>query len=79
MGMNGALFLLEVVDNATYVIAIELITSTQALRMKGLEKTAPGIKQFLKPVLNIVPPYKRDREHYNDIKGVRELILKGKL
>ncbi|TET98477.1 MAG: histidine ammonia-lyase [Candidatus Stahlbacteria bacterium] len=79
MGMNGALFLLEVVDNATYVIAIELITATQALRMKGLEKTAPGIKQFLKPVLNIVPPYKRDREHYNDIKGVRELILKGKL
>lgn len=79
MGMNGALFLLEVVDNAAYVIAIELIAATQALRMKGLEKTAPGIKQFLKPVLNIVPPYKRDREHYNDIKGVRELILKGKL
>lgn len=79
MGMNGAISLLEVVENTAYVIAIELITTTQGLRMKGLGKIAPGIRKFIKPVSEIVPPYKVDREHYKDIEGVKELILEGEL
>jgi len=79
MGMNGAISLLEVVENTAYVIAIELITATQGLRMKGIGKIAPGIRKFIKPILEIVPPYKVDREHYKDIEGVKELILEEKL
>jgi len=79
MGMNGALSLLEVVENTAYVIAIELIAATQGLRMKGLDKVGPTIKEFLEPILELVKPYEFDREHYIDIEGIKELILEGKL
>ncbi|MCK4421453.1 histidine ammonia-lyase [candidate division WOR-3 bacterium] len=79
MGMNGALSLLETVENTAYVLAIELLSATQGLRMKDWEKAAPGIKEFLSTVKEIIPPYDIDREHYNDIETVKDLILNGKL
>jgi histidine ammonia-lyase len=79
MGMNGALSLLEVTLNTSYVIAIELIAATQGLRMKGLDKLSPPLRKFLKPILDTVPPYTKDREHYRDIEGVKDLILEGTL
>lgn len=79
MGMNGALFLLEVVKNTAYVIAIELITATQGLRLKGIDKTSPDLIKFLKPILKNIQPYDKDREHNNDIELIKKLILNGKL
>jgi histidine ammonia-lyase len=79
MGMNGAISLLEVVKNTAYVIAIELITSTQGLRLKGIDKTSPALIDFLKPILKNIQPYDKDREHNNDIELIKELILNGKL
>ncbi len=79
MGMNGALSLMEVLENTANVLAIELIASTQGLRMKGLDLVSPKLREFIDPILTIVPPYESDREHWRDIKRVKELILKGKI
>jgi histidine ammonia-lyase len=79
MGMNGALSLLEVIENTAYVIAIELITATQGLRLKGIDKTSPILIKFLKPILKNIQPYDKDREHNKDIELIKEFILNGKL
>jgi len=75
MGANAATKLQKVVDNLKSVLAIELITASQALyfRAKG---TSPELQSFLKDFREKVAFIEDDRILHEDIQAARNFIDK---
>ncbi len=82
MGANAATKAYEVISNVQKVLAIELLTATQALDFRA-EKTSPFLQSFVKAYRQEVPFIEEDRILYDDIEKsiafIRHLQVEDKL
>jgi histidine ammonia-lyase len=76
MGANAARHTLEIVDNVRYILAIELLTATQAidLRPDGPAKLGHASRVVYEVVRRYVSFMERDRECTHDIEKLAEVI-----
>jgi histidine ammonia-lyase len=74
MSMNAGLKLLEVIENTTYVLAIELICACQALDLLRPLKTSPRLEQVKKTIRKYVPYMDHDQPLTDVIETIADLI-----
>jgi histidine ammonia-lyase len=74
MGPAAGLKALRVVENARYVLAIELICAAQAIEIRGAERRPPRIAAVLERIRRDVPYLERDRALAPDIEAAAALI-----
>ncbi len=79
MGMTAARQARQVLENARWVLAIELVNAGQALDFHKPLEPGPGVKAALMALREVVPPLERDRIVAPDIRAARELIVSGRL
>jgi histidine ammonia-lyase len=73
MGANAATKAHKIIDNIKTVLAIELLTSSQAIDFQD-KQTSSFLKSIVSLLRNTVPFYEEDRVMYGDIRLARELI-----
>ncbi|MCR9153777.1 MAG: histidine ammonia-lyase [Bacteroidetes bacterium] len=73
MGANAATKLQKVIDNLKTVLAIELLTASQAMFFRS-EKTAPMLEGLLEEFRSSVPFISDDRILYTDMKTAKDFI-----
>ncbi|WP_405369055.1 histidine ammonia-lyase [Nonlabens sp. Asnod2-A12] len=73
MGANAATKAYKIIDNIKTVLAIELISGTQALEFQG-KKTSDFLESIVMLLRSSVPFYDTDRVMYGDIQLARELM-----
>jgi histidine ammonia-lyase len=78
MGMTAALKLRQIVQNAEYALAIELITAAQGLEYRLPLKPALEVGRAAAVVRGIVAPLKEDRVLSGDIERLAEEIRVGR-
>jgi histidine ammonia-lyase len=78
MGMTGALKLRQVVTNAEYVLAMELMAATQGLDYRKPLKPAREVGQAAEVVHKYSSPLKEDRVLANEIENLAQAIRIGK-
>lgn len=80
MGTIAARQAAMIVKNVTQVLAIELLSNTQAYEfVKDLGKLSPATENMYRLVRAVVPEIKEDRPFHKDIAVLAELIRKRKL
>jgi histidine ammonia-lyase len=81
MGSIAARHARAVIDNVTYVLAIEILCACQALdfRQRDGNDLGAGTKAAFDVVRSVVTTMDRDRELHADIEAVRQLILEGRI
>jgi len=67
MGANAATKTLSILENLERILAIELLTSTQAIEFRDLNKTSPKLKILIEHFRNDVPFVSEDRELHLDL------------
>lgn len=77
MGANAATKCLRVVENVERILAIELITATQALDLRKPLKSSPQIEALSNDFRKVVSFNDADRLLANDIKSAVQFIAKG--
>jgi histidine ammonia-lyase len=77
MATFGARRLREMTDNAMNVLAIELLSSVQAIEMHAPHKTSPSLQKIVDRVRTEVPHYDKDRFFSPDIVQMSALIKSG--
>src|SRR5690606_26662536 len=77
MGAHAARKLLEVVDNAATVVAIELMVAAQALDMRAPLPAGVGAAAALARVRELVPPLGEDRFLASDVAAIKAAVLDG--
>jgi histidine ammonia-lyase len=60
MGMNAANKLLQIIENVSLVLAIEIMAGCQALDLRAENYASPRIKKFRQKLRRIVPFRKED-------------------
>ncbi|WP_291864515.1 aromatic amino acid ammonia-lyase [Maribacter sp.] len=76
MGTNAALITKKVIENAFEVMAIELITITQAIEYLGVQdKVSSKTKEVYDKIRKIVPPFKEDLIMYPYVNQVKDFII----
>lgn len=75
MGSNAATKAYRVVNNVYSILAIELITASQALMFRRPLRTSPELEEFVHTFREIVPFIEDDRVLHDDIQQT-ELFLK---
>jgi histidine ammonia-lyase len=73
MGANAATKAFKIIDNIKTVLAIELLTGSQAIDFQD-KQTSSFLKSIVFLLRSTVPFYEDDRVMYGDIKLARELI-----
>jgi len=76
MGANAAIKAYKVVNNLYSILAIELITATQALEFRRPAKTSTYLEKIIDNFRTVVPFIKNDRILHFDIKKAEEFIKK---
>lgn len=79
MGSIAARKCHKIMQNLENVLAIELLTSSQALEYLKPLKPGKGTGAALAEIRKVVKPLKGDRLLYNDVKNVAELIKNNSL
>jgi histidine ammonia-lyase len=74
MGANAALKAYRILNNIYSILAIELITATQALRFRRPQRTSPYLEQLVDTFGQIVPFIEDDRILHNDIKNAEKFL-----
>lgn len=77
MGMTGALKLRTIVDDAEYVLAIELLTAAEALEYRRPLKSGRGVETAYNVLRSLAPKVTEDRSMSGDIERVAEAIRRG--
>jgi len=77
MGPGAAQKAARVVENAQYVIAIELLAAAQAVDLRGSGGLGRGTGKVHRLIRSRVPPVSEDRSSHEDIEAVREMVRKG--
>jgi histidine ammonia-lyase len=77
MGMNAALKLEKVVENAESVVAIELLCAAQALEFLKPLTPARALQAPLAAIRGLVPPLAEDRPPARDIERLARMVRKG--
>ncbi|MGO4334843.1 histidine ammonia-lyase [Labrys sp. KB_33_2] len=74
----SALKALQILDNAEYILAIELIADAQAYDLQAEDHAkAPGTDTFYRDVRTALPPYRDDRPLADDIAVARGIIRRA--
>ena len=79
MGATSALHLLEVIDRAATVLAIEGLCAAQGLDFRAPMSPGAGVARAHALVRSVVPHLDADRPPAPDIGAVRELVVDGRL
>lgn len=79
MGPIGARKAKTILENTTYVLAIEALASCQALELRKPLKPGKGAEFLFKTLRKHVEPLERDRYLNQDIEKVFELLSSGSL
>ncbi|MFH1323274.1 MAG: histidine ammonia-lyase [Methanobacteriota archaeon] len=79
MGMAAALKARKIFENASYVIAIELLCSAQGLDFRKPLKAGAGVEAAHIKVRSEIPHLKDDRILYPDINKARDMVIRGEV
>jgi histidine ammonia-lyase len=79
MGTGAGLKALKIAEQASYVIAIELLIAAQALDMLSPLKTSAKLEKVRKSIRKVAAFLDKDRILAPDIEAVRALVVKGEL
>ena len=79
MGTTAARQCAMILENARWVIAIEVLSATQALEFHKPLEAGPGVGAAVKLVRSVVPPLDADRIMTGDLAAVRDLIVSRSL
>ena len=79
MGTISARQAATILENARWVIAIEVLSATQALEFHKPLEAGPGVAAAVKLVRRVVPPLDADRIMTGDLAAVRDLIVSRSL
>jgi histidine ammonia-lyase len=79
MGTTSARQAAMILDNARWVLAVELLCAAQALEFHHPLEPGPGVKAALQAVRRVVPPLEDDRLIRHDLNAVHDLIQSGTL
>ncbi len=78
MGSGAALITKKVIENAFEVVAIEMITITQAIEYLNVkDKISSKTKKMYEEIRSLVPAFSKDVVMYPYINAVKEFILKN--
>ncbi len=77
MGPGAAQKAARIVENAQYVIAIELLTAAQGVDLRGTGGMGRGTGKVHRLIRNRVRPLAQDRSSHDDIEEVRGLVKRG--
>ena len=78
MGMTAATKLRAIVENAEYMVAIELLAAAEALRYRDPFEPGPQIRCVIEVVRSIAPPLAEDRPLSGDIEATAAAIRQGR-
>jgi histidine ammonia-lyase len=78
MGMTGALKFRTIVENAEYLLAIELLAAAEALEFRRPLKGGVGVERAYQEVRSIVPASIEDRSMSRDIEMIAAALREGK-
>lgn len=77
MGCNAALMTRKVIDNAFDVLAIQMLAVVQAIDyLKCQSRLSPFSHSLYENVRDLVGPIVEDKPRYNEIRQVRQYLLK---
>ena len=79
MGTISARQCAMILENARWVIAIEVLSATQALEFHKPLEAGPGVGAAVTLVRSVVPPLDADRIMTGDLAAVRDLIVSRSL
>jgi histidine ammonia-lyase len=79
MGTTAARQCAMILENARWVIAVELLNATQALDFHEPLTPGPGVGAAVRLIRSVVPPLDADRIMTGDLAAVRTLITSGAL
>jgi len=79
MGTTAARQCAMILENARWVIAVELLNATQALDFHEPLTPGPGVGAAVRLIRSVVPPIDADRIMTGDLAAVRTLITSGAL
>jgi histidine ammonia-lyase len=74
MGANAATKAYRIVNNLYSILAIELITSAQALTFRRPLKTSPYLEKLVHTFRDVVPFIEDDRVLHTDIKNAEKFL-----
>lgn len=74
MGANSATKCYQVLQNLRQILAIELLTASQALWFRRPEKTGKALQEMLDAFRELVPPIEEDRILHADIQKAADFI-----
>jgi histidine ammonia-lyase len=77
MGMTAATKLRTIVENAEYVLAIELMAAAEGIDYRAPLKPGVGVRRAYEIVREVVPPLVEDRVLSNDIQKTARAIRNG--
>ncbi len=79
MGTTAARQCAMILENARWVLAVEVLNATEALGFHAPLEPGPGAKAAVTAVRAVVPPLDADRIMTGDLAAVREMIVDGRL
>ena len=79
MGTIAARNALKILRNVECILAIEMMSATQAIDLRGPEKLGKGTMKAYQMIRRILPPIVEDRETYVDIEKVIEMLRNREL
>ena len=78
MGMTAAVKLRAVVENAEYILAIELLAAAEGLEHRAPLKPGRGVLRAFEELRAIAPPVTHDRPLATDFERIAEAIREGR-
>jgi len=75
MGMNAGLKLIKIIDNLYYLLVIELITASRALRLQGLNQAGKGAKWFEENYGSQIPHSFEDQSLTEEMECLKKELL----
>ncbi len=75
MGANAATKCWKVMENVESLLGIELLAATQAIEFRGVEKTSPQLKKWVKEYRKHVPFLEEDVETHVWMKKSKEFLF----
>ena len=74
MGGTSAYKLMQILDNLTYVLAIELLTAAQAIDLNQGLRLSPQTAELFNEFRSVVPHLDQDRFQHPDIEAARTFV-----
>lgn len=79
MATHGARRLLEMAENTSTIVAIEILAAVQGIEYHRPLKSSAILEEIIGQIRAVVPAYKKDRFFAPDIESVKTLVTTGAL